>query len=53
MNSKSDVEKQLKNKTEETFHIYQQVADLHEEKKVLIDIMKQLCIEAGRNIDLV
>lgn len=52
MNSKNDTEKQLKNKTEEAFHIYQKIADLHEERKILIDIMKQLCIEAGRHIDI-
>ncbi len=53
INSKADVEKHLKEKTEEAFHIYQQVADLSEEKKVLVDIVKQLCMEAGRHIDIV
>lgn len=53
INSKADVEKQLKEKTEETFHVYQQIADLSEEKKVLVDIIKQLCVEAGRHIDIV
>lgn len=53
MNRKSDVEKQLTEKTEETFLVYQQVADLSEEKKVLVDIIKQLCIETGRHIDVV
>ena len=52
-NSKADVEKQLKEKTEEAYHIYQQVADLMEEKKVLMDIVHQLCVEAGRQIDVV
>lgn len=47
-NAKADAEKQLKDKTEESFHVYQQVADLSEEKKVLVDIIKQLCIESGR-----
>lgn len=53
INSKADVEKQLKEKTEESFHTYQQVADLGEEKKVLVDIIKQLCLESGRHIDVV
>ena len=52
-NTKIDAEKQLKEKTEESLHIYQQVADLIQEKKVLVDIMKQLCIEVGRHIDIV
>lgn len=53
MQSEADAEKQLKEKTEEAFHVYQQVADISEEKKVLVDIIKQLCIEAGRHIDVV
>ena len=53
MNSKAVTEKQLRDKSEEILHVYQQVADLSEEKKVLIDIIKQLCLEAGRRIDLV
>ena len=52
-NSKADMEKQLKEKTEEVYHVYQQVADLMEEKKVLMDIVHQLCVEAGRQIDVV
>ena len=52
-NSKADMEKQLKEKTEEAYHVYQQVADLMEEKKVLMDIVHQLCVEAGRQIDVV
>lgn len=52
-NSKADIEKQLKEKIEETYHVYQQVADLMEEKKVLMDIVHQLCVEAGRQIDVV
>lgn len=47
------MEKQLKEKTEEVYHVYQQVADLMEEKKVLMDIVHQLCVEAGRQIDVV
>lgn len=53
VNSKKDIERQFKNKTDEAFHIYQQVADLHEEKRVLVDIMKQLCTEAGRYVVVV
>ena len=50
---KADLEKELKQKTEEGYHVYQQVADLMEEKKVLMDIIHQLCVEAGRQIDVV
>lgn len=52
-NSKADIEKELAEKTEETYHVYQQVSDLMEEKKVLMDIVHQLCVEAGRQIDVV
>ena len=52
-NSKANIEKCLKEKTEETYQVYQQVADLMEEKKVLMDIVHQLCVEAGRQIDVV
>ena len=52
MNSKADIEKHLREKTEEVLQAYQQLADLSEEKKVLVDIMKQLCVESGRNIDV-
>lgn len=51
--SKADTEKDLKEKTEEAYLIYQQVADLMEEKKVLMDLVHQLCVEAGRQIDIV
>lgn len=47
------MEKELQHKTEEMFHVYQKVADMGEEKKVLLDIIKQLCVEAGRQIDVV
>ena len=53
VNNKDDIERQLKEKTEELFHVYQQVADLMEEKKVLMDIIHQLCLEAGKQIDVV
>lgn len=53
MNAKSALEKQLQQKTEESLLIYQQVADLMEEKKVLMDIVEQLCVEAGKQIDVV
>jgi methylphosphotriester-DNA--protein-cysteine methyltransferase len=49
--SKSNLEKQLKEKTEELFHTYQQNADLSEEKKVLVDLIKQLCMESVKYID--
>jgi len=49
---KTDMEKELHHKTEEMYHVYQKVADLGEEKKVLVDIIKQLCVEAGRQIDI-
>ena len=47
------MEKHVKEKTEEVYHVYQQVADLMEEKKVLMDIVHQLCVEAGQQIDVV
>lgn len=50
VSSKSDLERQLKGKTEESFHVYQQMADLSEEKKILMELIKQLCIELGRPI---
>lgn len=53
LNAKATIEKQLQQKTEESLLIYQQVADLMEEKKVLMDIIEQLCIEAGTQIDVV
>lgn len=53
MNRRTDLEKELKGKTEETFHVYQQVADLSEEKKVLVDVIKQLCIVTGRQVNVV
>ena len=53
VSEKKDMEKQLKEKIEEVLHVYQQVADLNEEKKVLVDIIKQLCMESGRQIDVV
>lgn len=49
---KTDTERELKLKTEEAYLVYQQVADLMEEKKVLMDIVHQLCLEAGRQIDV-
>lgn len=48
--SRSDLEKQLKEKTEESLHIYQQMADLSEEKRVVVEIIKQLCMESGRHL---
>ena len=53
MNKKAGIEKELEEKTEEAYHVYQQVADLMEEKKVLMDIVHQLCAEAGRQMDVV
>ena len=50
MIGKSDLDKQLTEKTEETFLIYQQMADISEEKKVLLNIIKQLCVESGQHI---
>ena len=51
--SKANIEEELKIKTEEAYLVYLQVADLMEEKKVLMDIVHQLCVEAGRQMDVV
>ena len=53
MSIKSDLERQLKQKIEESLIIYQQLGDLKEEKRVLIDIVEHLCLEAGKLIDVV
>ena len=53
VNAKSTLEKQLQQKTEESLLVYQRFADLMEEKKVLMDIVEQLCVEAGKQIDVV
>ncbi len=50
---KSEMDRELQHKNEEVYHTYQKMGDLGEEKKVLMDIIKQLCVEAGRQIDIV
>lgn len=53
MDSKSDLEKQLQQKTEESLLVYQRVGELTDEKRVLVDIVEHLCVEAGKLIDVV
>ena len=53
MSANSDLERQLRQKTEESLILYQRLADLKEEKRVLIDIIEHLCGEAGKLIDVV
>ena len=53
MNSKANLEYQLREKEEESYLTYQQLMDIMEEKKVLIDIIRQLCTEAGKELDIV
>ena len=43
---------QLQQKADDHFRSYQQVTDLLEEKKVLMTIIRQLCIEAGKEIEV-
>jgi len=50
VNRKADLEHQLQEKVEEN---YRQVTDLREEKRVLLHIIEQLCLEAGKPIDIV
>ncbi len=52
-NAKSELEKQLRQKSEESLLIYQKVAELTDEKRVLVDIIEHLCMEAGKLIDIV
>ncbi len=52
-NAKSELEKQLRQKSEESLLIYQKVAELTDEKRVLVDIIEHLCVEAGKLIDIV
>ena len=50
VNRKADLEHQLQEKVEEN---YRQVTGLREEKRVLLHIIEQLCLEAGKPIDIV
>ncbi len=52
-NAKSELEKQLQQKSEESLLVYQKVAELTDEKRVLVDIIEHLCVEAGQLIDIV
>ncbi len=52
-NAKSELEKQLHQKSEESLLVYQKVAELTDEKRVLVDIIEHLCVEAGQLIDIV
>ena len=49
---KAQLESQLQEKAEESFQAYQQIALLLEEKKVVMDIIQQLSVEAGKQIDI-
>ncbi len=51
--SKSELEKQLHQKNEESLLMYQKVSELTDEKNVLVDIIEHLCVEAGKLIDVV
>lgn len=51
--SKSELEKQLHQKSEESLLMYQKVSELTDEKNVLVDIIEHLCVEAGKLIDVV
>ena len=50
VNRKADLEHELQETVEEN---YRQVTDLREEKRVLLHIIEQLCLEAGKPIDIV
>ena len=53
VNNKAELEKQIHDKTEEGFMVYQRLSDLLEERNILMDLVKELSLEAGRQIDIV
>ncbi len=52
MSRKAHLENQLQQKADDHFKSYQQVTDLLEEKKVLLAIIRQLCVEAEKEIEV-
>ncbi len=50
--NKAQLETDLQEKAEEQYRAYQQIADMLEERKVLMDIVQQLAFQAGKQIDV-